>query len=261
MAVKWCISLCVANLPVYYRCLAFPVRWEIGASPKTGKHSNLALLASLGRAREQERDPDLLKVNPLYHEKPAFFDPKQKRNEFFRLKRGDVAGLIGFLNTVGLFQSAMFIEEGNAETAITKLAEGDHHSVHYEPLQSANQVWDLRDLLLRSLSNRKSEFGRVCDFQTRILRERSSPRVVITTTTLLDAVLLSILIDRVKKTRVQKCARPDCGILFTPNTRHVKKYCSRYCAHIESVRRDRERKKQQAARNAKGKPHVDLQAR
>ena len=147
-----------------------------------------------------------------------------------------------FLNTVGLFQSAG-LSMRKVKTAITETASGECHRVHYEPLQSAKFVWDMRDLLLRDLKSRKSEFGSVCDFQTRIVRERNSPRVVITTATLLDAVLLSILIDRVKKARVQKCARPDCGILFTSENEHAKKYCSRNCAHVESVRRDRERKR------------------
>jgi hypothetical protein len=188
------------------------------------------------------RELDLLRVTDLIGSKPTFFDPHKKRNEFFRLQRGDTAQLVAFLNTVGLFESARFAENGKLTTAIAKIATRDYHSVHYEPLHSARNIWNTRDLLVKTMAG-KTEFGHACDFQTRIVREKEEPRVVITTATLVDAVLLSILIDRVKKLRVQKCARPDCGVLFSVGSGHERKYCERNCAHVESVRRDRERKK------------------
>ena len=121
----------------------------------------------------------------------------------------------------------------------------------YHPLQSAKHIWDVRDAFVRWFES-DQEFGELSDFQARILRENKEPRVVITTTTVMDAVLLSMVVDHVKKARVQKCARQDCGIVFTSDTRHTKKYCCRYCAHIESVRRDRQRKKQLPASKGKG---------
>jgi hypothetical protein len=229
-------NLIAANLPVYYRCLAVPVRWGVGAS--SAKPLKVAYLAEVPKVA---KELDLLRVTDL-GSKPAFFDPHKKRNEFFRLERGDTTQLIEFMNTVGIFESAMFVEKAKVSTAVMQTATGDYHTVHYEPLNSAKHIWDMRDLLVRTLEGRR-EFGRVCDFQTRIVRESQKPRIVLTTATLVDAVLLSILIDRVKKLKVQKCARPDCGVLFTVSGGHKRKYCERYCAHIESVRRDRERKK------------------
>ena len=128
------------------------------------------------------------------------------------------------------------------KSAIMQTAKGDHHTVHYYPVSDLKHIWDLRDMLSRTLTS-KGELGSVCDFQTRIIREGQSPRLVITTTTLLDSVLLSILIDRVKKSKAQKCARPDCRIVFTSENKHKRKYCDRNCAHVESVRRDRERRR------------------
>lgn len=250
-------DLIPANLPVYYRCLAFPVTWKAGASRASWKpvvslgreRESGVRLSDMARATPTARDMDLLRATPVPG-KPTFFDPKEKRNEFFRLQRGDTAELVSFLNTVGLFESEASLanvagvdeEAGKVETAITETASGDYYSVPYHPLHSAKKIWAFRDLLVRGLKG-NSELGSVCDFQTRIVRESNSPRVVITTRTLLDAVLLSIIVDRVKKAKVQKCARPDCGIIFMSDNRHKKKYCCRYCAHVESVRRDRERKK------------------
>ena len=44
--------------------------------------------------------------------KPTFFDPKLKRNDFFRLRRGDIAQLVDFLNTSGLFESETSLFSG-----------------------------------------------------------------------------------------------------------------------------------------------------
>jgi hypothetical protein len=199
-------------------------------------------------AKEEEKDMDLLKVSPLARTKPTFYDPKEKRSQFFRLERGDTEQLVSFLNTVGLFASATSLLGSQRDIgsgvkhALTETASGDLHSVPYSPVQSVQRIWRMRDFLVGGLKA-SEELGDVCDFQTRIVRESSSPKVVIATATLLDALLLSIVIDRVRKAKVQKCARPDCGIVFTSDNRHEKKYCCRYCAHVESVRGDRERKK------------------
>ena len=49
-------------------------------------------------------EADSLKVSNLSGD-PSFYDPRQKRSEFFRLQRGDTAGLIAFLNSVGFLES------------------------------------------------------------------------------------------------------------------------------------------------------------
>jgi hypothetical protein len=198
-------------------------------------------------AKEEEKDIDLLKVSQLARTKPTFYDPKEKRNQFFRLERGDTEQLVNFLNTVGLFASTTSLLgsqrdiESGVKHALTETASGDLYSVPYSPVQSAEHIWEMRDFLVGGLKANE-ELGDVCDFQTRIVRESSSPKVVIATATLLDALLLSVIIDRVRKAKVQKCARPDCGILFTSVNRHEKKYCCRYCAHVESVRRHRKKR-------------------
>jgi len=55
------------------------------------------------------------------------------------------------------------------------------------------------------------------------------------------AMLLSILLDRLKGARFLLCARPDCRRLFQVTSAHRRKFCSQYCGHFESLRRLRER--------------------
>lgn len=243
-------DLIPANLPVFYQCMALPAHWEAGVAPKRKQRLGFIPLSDMVKATPPALEQSLLKVTHIARGKPTFFDPKQKRNEFFRLRTGDTAQLVSFLNTVGLFESEASLfnvtgitnDDSDVTKAITKTAGGEYYSVSYHQLHRAERIWGLRDSLVNWFES-GAEFGAVSDFPARILRENKAPKVVITTATLLDAVLLSIITDRVKKAKVQKCARPDCGIVFTSDTRHKKKYCCRYCAHVESVRRDRERKK------------------
>lgn len=39
------------------------------------------------------------------------------------------------------------------------------------------------------------------------------------------------------------CKRPDCAAHFAHTTNHNRLHCSQYCAHIQSVRRDRKKGK------------------
>jgi hypothetical protein len=63
----------------------------------------------------------------------------------------------------------------------------------------------------------------------------------------LGALIGTVLLDRSERARFRVCARDDCRQLYRLQSRHKRKYCSYDCAHIESVRSDRKRKK--------GQPH------
>ncbi len=123
--------------------------------------------------------------------------------------------------------------------------QGLSYKVDYEDLISAKHIWETRRLLQASLG------GTIRDWRLRRLPgpacasqgAAASCPVVLTTTTFLDAMLLTLAVDRIQQAKAQKCARSDCGIVFTVVSGHEKKYCERYCAHIESGRRDRRRKK------------------
>jgi len=242
-------KLIPTSLPLYFQCLSVPVEWgqakypQISGSrrtPSTGRTAPLRNL--LGKP-----DPDLLEVRLKHRELRAdslpSFDPWEKRNEFFRLKSDDLQALLKFLNRVGLFEKAGQPLTGEAtNTALVPADRGIDYEIEYAEQIGATHIWRIRKLLKNSLKNR-SEVGDYADFQVRILRVNGQPRVVLTTATFLEALLLTLTVDRVLAAKVQKCARPDCGILFAVSSGHERKYCERYCAHIESVRRDRERKK------------------
>jgi hypothetical protein len=203
------------------------------------------------RAQATETDLDVLEVDVLLTSetavtKPTAFDPWEKRREFFALK--STRELLNFLPTVGLFEYwGQFHQSDFAVMdSVAVLSEaGLPYRVEYPKLVRVSQIWKARKLLENSLKSggSKYEIGDYTDFHVRLTRHRGQPRVVVTTTTFLGSLLLTLAIDRISDAKVRKCARPDCQVLFANSGGHDRKYCQRYCAHLESVRRDRERKK------------------
>jgi hypothetical protein len=59
----------------------------------------------------------------------------------------------------------------------------------------------------------------------------------------LSAILATIEIDHLRGAKFGVCVRSDCPNFFEITSRHKRKYCSMYCAHLESVRRTRKRQK------------------
>jgi len=55
----------------------------------------------------------------------------------------------------------------------------------------------------------------------------------------LKSILVSIYLDLLHHAKFKECARPDCAAVFRIESRHKRKYCSQYCGHLESVRRNR----------------------
>jgi len=75
--------------------------------------------------------------------------------------------------------------------------------------------------------------------------------------TLIDAVIASIQIDKLRGAEFRYCARPDCKKPFQIESRHERIYCSTDCAHYMAVKNSRARaaknKKQQTTSRRKQK--------
>lgn len=222
-------QLIPANLPLFYQCLRVSAEWR----EKNG----------------------ILTVRPLpdnWMTSTTPFDPWEKRNEFFALKRGDTERLVKFLTGVGLFERPDFTRKGRyagMTTDIQLLIPNEEwpHKLEYTSEMATEYVWIIQKLLMDVLS-RKEKVEGYADFQARIERVNGSPQVVFTTFTFLDATFLTLTVDQATGAKVRKCARPDCGIPFTKTTGHKRKFHCWYCGHIESVRRQRRKKRKRKAK-------------
>ena len=77
---------------------------------------------------------------------------------------------------------------------------------------------------------------------------REYPHHALDATSCRRAILDTIVIDHLRKVQFRLCSRPDCRTPFAIATRHQREYCCQYCAHIESVRRQRRTARQEEAK-------------
>jgi len=234
-----------ANLALFYRCLSLPADWRERKGVLTVQQPQRSLI-------ERQRKP----VNATE------FDPWEKRDEFFTLKQNDTPALVTFLGTVGFFERPAFPIKNHSALvghAAGRIPDADFpYEVYYTSRMLTNYVWGLRTLLMDCLTQNERMEGQA-EFEVRIERLDGSPRVVFTTLTFIDAMLLTLTVDQAKRAKVRKCARPDCGIPFTQTTGYEKKFHCWDCGHIESVRRQRRRAR--ANRKKGGNKSEHLQTR
>lgn len=63
---------------------------------------------------------------------------------------------------------------------------------------------------------------------------------------ILEGMILTVFLERLRGDRYRECARPDCDAVFRRETRHKRKFCSWYCGHLVSVRNNRAARKRKA---------------
>jgi hypothetical protein len=210
-------------------------------------HKRLALLA---HPEPNRQDGDLLLVSPV-DGKAEPYDPWEKRSEFFRLPEGDTEALNAFLETVGYFNSRRYLSQSLKGSDMQRAGNGQVYFAEYEPKAHEKHIWAIRRLFENSVRSGKHS-GKHNDFPVRIIAVKGNPRLVVTTTTFEDALALTLSIDAVRHAKRRKCARPDCGVLFTFTGGHSRKYCGWYCGHIESVRRSRKQPKRDKSKSLRG---------
>lgn len=85
---------------------------------------------------------------------------------------------------------------------------------------------------------------------------------VLRTFNVVSAIVTSIEVDHLRGAKFGVCARNDCRAFFEITSQHSRKYCTIYCAHLESVRRTRARRKQgKASRSRASRERVSSSTR
>lgn len=174
------------------------------------------------------------------------------RDEFFRLPREEAAYL-NFLSKVGLWYPVDFLANptmwhpgGQERTGAPFFEEHDHPEVR------GSDVWTFRDSLRNALM-RPEKFiadyarGRYATGRPIFELADKVPVLVIETICFTELLAVTIWADLVQGFHFQQCKRKDCGMPFVIETAHKRKYCSQYCGHLESMRRQR-----RIAKTAKG---------
>ena len=221
------------NIPIRFEFVKAPVLWEVSQDA--------------GRGQLSVSDPNAEVFTRL--------DGRKCLLAFLKLKRGDVAALVAFLNNVGAFDP-----DSSADFY-------GHHEVHIK----LGRVWDFRDDLEAVMIRGKiqdSFLSQVApalppaktlgnlfaphpanEFPLRF-ELATTKSIAVRVVNSFHILLAEALCEISTGVRYKHCKLVDCKRrkIFPITNRHRHEYCSQECGHLASVRRNR-----REARKAKRK--------
>lgn len=213
------------------------------------------------RKLHRERRPIPLEV--LISEMPAAEQSLRKvdgwrmRDEFLRLERSTGALLV-FLNRYGMWDA----QQTSPKLRLAEYREDWQKWLEPE-IVTPDEIWYVQDL--REPAGKKT--GRREESETRLHMQDvikwgltcgaarwfnsgysraglrgprpSFPHFCISAETCREMLWITVTVDYLRGTKFRTCARPDCALPFEIQSKHRRNYCTQYCAHLESVRRNR----------------------
>jgi hypothetical protein len=185
------------------------------------------------------------------------YDPWELRDEFLRLRPAHGPKLLlEFLDKVGMFDKPE-LEDADENPHIlgggysVKLG-AIEHDFRSQARRDYGHFWEMQHLFVEAMRSRTSRLFDAHELPLRFRRGRRECYAEITATTFIEAVITTIKIDHLRGAKFQKCARPDCGTVFSVMGQRSRRYCRWYCGHLESVR------KQRRSKQTGGKANVNL---
>lgn len=237
------------EIPVRLRFFRVPTQWTMRMVPPEAPDHDAHLFAFPTVITDSSLD-----AFPLTER-----DAWTCREEFLSLRVGDSDGLREFLESVGLWFSSEHDPISHRSREITAhLKKGNP-----TPIAVAG-LWRFQRSLRESLLKKKAfkeTYAPVVGRPLTALQLLNESRegieyplrveltnVVAGVVTLTDAyrmLLATVFFDVARGIRFKTCQRKDCRRPFPLVSKHEKKFCDPYCAHITAVRRDRQKKKRQ----------------
>lgn len=242
----------IVGIPATVEYLGMPCKWEIKPHPDVWE-SQAGVRVHPERFFESDRFPPAEALA-----RSVQFEAWQVRDEFLSLKTDQE--FLDFLNRVGRFMS---VKVGG--WVVTGQWDADDFTrwqqMFRECLRRSPASWDhvVEDVfkpksvrLVRRILFVSRRFTLLLRWKDAQQREwRSSQHIaVLEARDLVTAILATIYVDHLHGTKFGFCHRHDCRMPYKIESKHNRKFCSQYCAHLESLRRMRER--QRAARGKKG---------
>jgi hypothetical protein len=222
------------QIPLRFRFLRFETKWKCDTTPES-LGEPIGKLVATARATE--------------------LDGWACREQFFKLPQTKDA-YVAFLNKVGLW----FPPAVSRETAMAPNCDESHTYPAKDVLARlfmVGNVWAFRGALKQSLAfpdefieaYAHSEKGKTSkSFLSKFELDGSVPVAVIETTCFQELLIATVCADIIRGFKFQFCRRKDCRIPFAAETAHRRKFCSQYCGHLESVRKQRRNKKKKTVR-------------
>lgn len=226
------------KLPIVFRFLKAPIAWTL-ETPRPSAFPEYQVLVG-----EAKKDWSWQHIDNGW----------ECRKEFLKLPEDDNQALCAFMNKIGLFGP----DNARPGEAVRTYHTADLSRTVTLPRQIQmlpNRIWGLRRALVEDLDMKKKEFiqlyasdsgpksGFIPELPFRFKLDADVPTGVLTTVALWEMLLVTIYVDLVRGFSFQTCERPDCLMKFAVETGHPRKFCSQYCGHLESIRKNRRLKK------------------
>jgi hypothetical protein len=209
------------NIPVEVICEVTAGTWSIGPNDSSGR---------LGRHWEQE----VLHLNA-----------RKIRDEFLE-KKPSGPELIAYLNAHRIGEIATHVDEGVGYSTITDADLIEWRRLIPKLLTSPIASWCRLKGFDRSKLEMVHSFlerGSSLEFD---LSGAVPQAYVYCGSGILESMILTVFLDRLRGDKYRECARADCDAVFRRETRHKRKFCSWYCGHLVSVRNNRAARKRKA---------------
>lgn len=231
------------NIPIHLRFLRVPAVWEIRTIARQPKRESVEFAFS---KIQSDGSLDAFRVSEL--------DAWKCREEFFNLPKGDNGALLKFLTKMGVWLKldGKLLDHWSSEVmqhyreghpipidirGLWKFREGLRHSLVSKRA--------FREIYAPHLSSPKTGLELMRQSRTEFPLRFELANVALGVVTLTDTyhmLLATVFLDVASGLRFRFCERSDCGNLFPVESRHEKKFCCWYCAHITTVRRNRPHK-------------------
>jgi hypothetical protein len=180
------------------------------------------------------------------------------REEFLAIPEGDNEKMRRYLESVGIWLEDRY-DPPDYEHHLREVAQ--HEKAGHPHPVAIFGLWKFQSMLKRSLINTRAfremygmalgrpetglqllkESKRTVEFPLSMELGQAATGVIV----LDDAfrmLLATVFIDVARGIRFKVCQRKDCGKPFPLESKHKKKFCCWYCAHITTVRRNRPRR-------------------
>ena len=226
----------ILGIPVTVEYRAAVSKWEIKPHPDVWE----------SQAGVQVHPERFFESN-LVREMSGPFDAWKVREEFLSLKAD--RQFLDFLNTVGPFAEAPGWLSGQWAASDFKLWQ----EMFREFLKRSPASWDCaveKVFKTKTVSVVGQILGRAKRFtllfhwkgKQEVIEWRGAQHIAaLEAKDVVTAILATIYVDHLHGTKFGFCKRDDCRKAYRIESKHIRKYCSQYCAHLESLRRMRAR--------------------
>jgi len=224
----------LVNVPIRFRTYSYALDWEI-------------IRKNEGTVFEGSR------LSPLFaaHKAEKLGDGWELIRRFLSLDGDDDEAILKFLMAYGQFLSPM-AEPIEVPDVILPVVIGRLSDTPKPRIEPRKQILEripkqafatvqhyLRRMLLAADPTLPTPWETVQQYSIRFTRTRTGSQAEVIVPGVFPSMLATVQFKLAQGATFKACARKDCRLPFEVSSRHKRRFCTQYCAHITSLRKRR----------------------